>query len=196
MDEKLEKTNSKWIDAAQDAVFLSLFTVGTELVSGLITNGRTGDPGLLANVLGFVLWFIKFGGSIWFLLRCLKRFAASDSEGSIFAQGMRTCLLSSIICAAFTFLMYTAIFPGLVDEVFAQVTNSLAGTQLPDEAETMLLRVQDNFGQYMAFAIFFWGLLCGLVFSAILAPSAQRSVDIFGGSQLEDDDNDEEDELA
>lgn len=195
MDEKLEKTNSKWIEAAQDAVFLSLFTVVTELIGGFVSNGGTAGQGFLASILGFVLWFVKFGGSIWFLLRCLKRFAASDSESSLFAQGMRTCLLSSIICAAFTFLMYSAIFPGLTEMVFSQVTEALGTAQLPSEAETALLRIQDNFPQFSAMTVFFWCLICGLVFCAILSPSAQRSVDIFNGMQLEDDEN-EEDELA
>lgn len=194
MDEKLEQTNSKWIEAAQDAVFLSLFTVVTELIGGIVTNGGNGE-GFLASVLGFVLWFVKFGGSLWFLLRCLKRFAANDSGSSIFAQGMRTCLLSSIICAAFTFLMYSLIFPDMAEIALATVNEAIGSTPLPDEAETTLLRIQDNFAQFSSTAVFFWCLICGLIFSAVLAPSAQRSVDIFGGKQLEDDEN-EEDELA
>jgi len=192
MDEKIEKVNSKWIDAAQDAVFLSLFTVVTELVGSIISTGGN-SQGFFASIAGFVLWFVKFGGSIWFLLRCLKRFAAEESGSSVFGQGMRTCLLSSVICAAFTFLTYAVLFPGLPDMVFAQVTEALSTTPVPEEAETMLLRMQDNFAQYSAMAIFFWGLICGLIFCAILAPAAQRSVDIFSDGKAN---NDEEDELA
>lgn len=194
MENTIEQTNSKWTDAAQDAVFLSLFTVGVQLISCVLTSIGIGDSGISGTVIGFVLWSVKFGGSLWFLLRCLKRFAASSPGCSVFAQGMRTCLLSSTICAAFTFLMYSALFPGLANELFAQATASLGGIQLPDEAETALLRIQDNFAQYMALATFFWGLFCGFVFCGILAPAAQRSADIFGG-QPEDGGN-EEDELA
>ncbi|MBQ7576245.1 MAG: DUF4199 domain-containing protein [Bacteroidales bacterium] len=186
MTESNNMESSAWTSAAKDAVFLSLFTIVPQLISTLLTKGGT-ETGVLQTIVGFLIWVVKFGGSIWFLYRCMKLWAA-DNDVPVFGQGMKICLFSSIICAAFAYLMYAVLFPGMVETVFAQVTEQLSSTPLPSEAETMLLRMEDNFAMISFVSTLIWCIICGWLFSGIISSSLKRASTPFDGdSQTQDD---------
>ena len=187
MEETRDITASAWTSAAKDAVFLSLFTIVPQLISTLLTKGGT-ETGVLQTIVGFLTWVVKFGGSIWFLYRCMKLWAA-DNDGPVFGQGMKICLLSSIICAAFAYLTYAVLFPGMAETVFAQVGEQLSSYPMPSEAEDMILKMEDNFASISFVSTLLWCLICGLIFSGIISGSLKRSESIF------DNDGQETDEL-
>ena len=181
MEQTREENQGIWIDAARDAVFLALITVVTQALGSLIK----------VPALGLLLNLIKLVGSMWLLLRFLKRYAASGRSCSVMGYGLRVCLFSSVICAIWAFAMYSFIFPDLVTEAFEQVPAMLDGMQIPSEAEDMLARMEDNFAQYAFFAVLLWDLFCGLIFCAILSGPAMQAV-MFKDRQ---DNSDEEDFL-
>ena len=187
MEESRDITASAWTSAAKDAVFLSLFTVVPQFISTLINGGGT-RTGFIYSLLGFLMWVVKFGGSIWFLYRCMKLWAA-DNDGPVFGQGMKICLLSSIICAAFAYLTYAVLFPGMAETVFAQVGEQLSSYPMPSEAEDMILKMEDNFASISFVSTLLWCLICGLIFSGIISGSLKRNESIF------DNDGQETDEL-
>lgn len=172
MENSQATAESKWTSAARDGVFLALVTIIPQTISALVDSAA----------LGMLLWAVKFAGSIWILMRFMKRFAASGTEGSVSGYGIRVCLFSTIICAAYAFAMYSFIFPDLVTEAFEQIPALLEGKTLPEEAEDMLLKMEDNFAQYAFTATLIWDFICGLILSAILAgPASQAS--LFAGEE-------------
>lgn len=187
MSETKDLNTSAWTIAAKDAIILALFTIVPQLISALI-NGGGAKTGFIYSLLGFLLWAVKFGGSLWFLYRIMKLWSERGQEGTPFSQGMKTCLLSSIICAAFAYLMYAVLFPGMVETVFAQVTEQLSSTPLPSEAETMILRMEDNFAMISFVSTLIWCIICGWLFSGIISGSLKRASTPFDGdSQTQDD---------
>ena len=186
MTESNNMESSAWTSAAKDAVFLSLCTIVPQFISTLITGGGT-RTGFIYSLLGFLLWAVKFGGSLWFLYRCMKLWAAGN-DGPAFGQGMKICLLSSIICAAFAYLTYSVIFPDMVETVFAQVSEQLSSYPMPSEAEDMILRMEDNFAMISFVSTLIWCIICGWLFSGIISGSLKRASTPFDGdSQTQDD---------
>lgn len=186
MADTLERGGTAWTTAGKDAIILALFTVIPQLLSALMT-GDGAEKGLPASFASFVLWGVKFGGSLWFLHRCMKRWTDGGGEGTPFSQGMKTCLLSSLICAAFAYMMYAFLFPGMVESVFAQVSEQLSSTPLPSEAETMFLRMEDNFAMISFVSTLIWCIICGWIFSGIFSGSLRRNADIFNTQEEEKD---------
>ena len=185
MSESKELESNAWTSAAKDAVFLSLFTIVPQLISTLLTKGGT-ETGVLQTIVGFLTWGVKFGGSIWFLYRCMKLWAA-DNDGPVFGQGMKICLLSSIICAAFAYLTYAVLFPGMAETVFAQVGEQLSSYPMPSEAEDMILKMEDNFASISFISTLLWCLICGWIFCGIFSGSLKRNADIFNTQEEEKD---------
>ena len=183
-ESKIIESNA-WTSAAKDAVFLSLFTIVPQLISTLLTKGGT-ETGVLQSIVGFLTWVVKFGGSIWFLYRCMKLWAA-DNDGPVFGQGMKICLLSSIICAAFAYLMYAVIFPDMAATMFDQAMQQLAGNPMASEAEDILLKMEDNFAMVSFVSTFIWCIICGLIFSGIISSSLKRKASIFDDGEQETD---------
>lgn len=185
MEETRDITASAWTSAAKEAVFLSLFTIVPQLIGTLITKGGT-QTGILQSTIGFLTWIIKFGGSIWFLHRCMKLWAAGN-DGPVFGQGVKICLLSSIICGAFAYLTYAVFFPGMAETVFAQANEMMTSYPMASEAEDIMLRLEDNFLTVSFVSTFIWCFICGLVFSGIISGSLKRSASIFDGSEEKGD---------
>ncbi|MBO4571490.1 MAG: DUF4199 domain-containing protein [Bacteroidales bacterium] len=178
MAETGETNASIWTTAAKDAIFLSLFTIVPQLISNLISGGGT-ETGVLVSIAGFLLWAVKFGGSLWFLHRCMKLWVASGAKSSVFEQGLVTCLLSSIICTVFTYLMYAVLFPGIIETALSQASEAISAAQMTPDVEKAFLMLEDNFPMIMSVATFLWCMLCGLVFSAIFSNSLKSRASIF-----------------
>lgn len=181
MEQSREENLEIWIDAARDAVFLALITVAAQALG----------TWLKMPLVAMLLNLVKLVGSMMILFRFMKRYAASGRSCSVKGYGLRVCLFSSIICAVWAFAMYSFVFPDLVTETFEEIPAMLEGMQLPSESEEMLERMEDNFAQYSFFAVLFWDLFCGWLFSTILAGPAMQA-GMFNGSQ---DSSDEEDDI-
>jgi len=167
----LEQTNtpatSKWSLAAKDGFILAAVSVVIVTLT-LLTE---------STFLGILLWALKLGGSIWLLNVIMKRYGlAHPEEPSTFSYGLIVCLCSSIICAVWTFVLYQYLFPDTAAQAIEQTyeTFNQMGAALPDGVEDMLLKMEDNYAQINCITTFFWCLLLGLVFSAILSRSGAR----------------------
>ncbi|PKO95291.1 MAG: hypothetical protein CVU12_10605, partial [Bacteroidetes bacterium HGW-Bacteroidetes-7] len=89
-------------------LLLALITVLHSLISSIFE---------LPLVITIILWLVKFAGSLWVLYYFMKEYAKpfevfTYKEG--FRFGFLVCLFSSVICASFTFLQITLIFPDLM----------------------------------------------------------------------------------
>ena len=182
MEQNFENANSAWTGAAKDGIYLALVTVVAQAINAFFP----------VPIVGTILWFAKLAGSIWLLLRFMKAFAASGHGSSVAGYGIKVCLFSSIICASFAFALYSFIKPELVTEAFEQIPAMLGGATLPDEAEDMLLKMEDNFAQYAFAGTLIWDFICGLLFSAILAGPAIQAVIVAGDGSQQANDNQEE----
>lgn len=100
-----------------------------------------------------------------------EKFLKAESQSPVFRQGVRICLFSSLICAVYTFFMYTFLFPEMVTEMFEAFYSAPEFASLPGNMTDMMLKLEDNFARYSCIATFFWNFILGLIISAIIARS-------------------------
>jgi hypothetical protein len=154
-------TITHWSEAARDGLFLALVTVVLISFNALFENAA----------LKFLFWLVKFVGSIWLLYFFMKKFLKAEPQSPVFRQGVRICLFSSLICAVYTFFMYTFLFPEMVTEMFEAFYSAPEFASLPGNVTDMMLKLEDNFARYSCIATFFWNFILGLIISAIIARS-------------------------
>jgi hypothetical protein len=150
---------SNWSEAARDGLFLSLITVVLISFNALVDNAA----------LKMLIWLVKFVGSVWLLHFFMKKFMKVEPSSSVFKQGVRICLFSSLICAVYIFFMYTFLFPELVTETFEAFYSAPEFASLPSNVTDMLLKIEDNFAKYSCISTFIWNFILGVIISAIIA---------------------------
>lgn len=175
VDQNKISSNSHWNEAAKDGLILSLVTVACTTLGLFNENG----------FLGILLWGVKFCGSIWLLRFFMRRFSETEVSASNFGYGVRICLCSSLICAAWSFLLYGWIVPYKVTEIFDSVFTTLSSMgNLPDESRDRLLVIEDNYPQINCLITFFWCLFFGVILSAILKKGGSGSNSIFTEEEM------------
>ena len=167
MDQNKTSSNSHWNTAAKDGLILSLVTIVC-MTLGLF-NGN--------GFLGMVIWVAKLVGSILLLKFFMKRFSESEGPGSNFGYGVKVCLCSSLVCAAYSFLMYGWLFPEKVTEIFDSLLETMSSMgNMPDESRDIILTVEDNYPQLSCLITFFWCSFLGIILSAILRDRGSDSI--------------------
>ncbi len=154
-------TISNWREAARDGLLLALVTVVLISFNALVENAA----------LKMLIWLVKFVGSVWLLHFFMKKFMKGEPRNYVFRQGVRITLFSSIICAAYTFFMYSVLFPEMITEIFEAFYSAPEFASLPDNMTDMMLKLEDNFARYSCIATFFWNFILGIIISAIIARS-------------------------
>lgn len=178
-------STNKWTLAMRDGLLLALVTIACTTLSNLTK----------ISVLNILIWIVKLVGSIWVLWYFMKRYGLNHpQEQRTTGYGILVCLFSSIVCAVFTYLAYRVIFPGLIDEVMAQIPATLAATPgITPEAEESVYKVLDNMPQIMCVFTLIWDFVLGLIISAIIGASTARK-DPFADQNQQPEEK--EDELA
>ncbi len=155
---------SNWSEAARDGLFLALVTVVLISFNALVENAA----------LKFLFWLVKFVGSVWLLYFFMRKFRKVEPDSSVFKQGVRICLFSSLICAVYIFFMYTFLFPEMVSEMFEAFYSAPEFASLSSNVTDMLLKIEDNFAKYSCISTFIWNFILGVIISAIIARSITR----------------------
>ena len=164
----------KWRQAATKGLLLAAVSVLCNTVSCLF-------PASVA--LGWLIFVMRTGVSIWLLLCFMKQYAA-ETGSSPFGFAVATALLSSVICAFYDTACIVWLFPDMmtqVNEVMAVYLNSVPAESL-SVAESMM----DNLPHLMFIATFIKCFIEGLVAAAIITPSI-RSNDPFSGTDTDND---------
>ena len=156
---------SPWASAARDGLFLALLSIAITCLSIFVKN--------LPGFLGILAWAVKTGGSIYLLVRFVKLYKAADPDASAFGYGIRVCLFSSLIIAAFTFVQMQYIQPDAVSSAFETAIGQM-GSQLDSDSIDPLNRIADNPGRIMAIVTFIWDMMLGLLASAIISSALPR----------------------
>lgn len=180
VEQNITSGSSKWSLAGKDGLMLAAISVVVMTLS-LLTK---------STFLGFLLWAVKLGGSIWLLNVIMKRYGKDHPGESTFGYGFAVCALSALVCAIWTFFLYSVLFPGAVAEVFEQYYATLAqmGDMFPADQSgmmtDMMLKMEDNFAQISCISTFFWAALLGLIFSAILSHGGKASGNPFTPEEM------------
>ena len=180
--EPATNSNSKWSLAARDGLILAAVTVVVSTLTFLTKN----------TFLSTLLWLVKLGGSIWLLSVIMRRYGKAHPDESTFSYGLIVCILSAIVCAVWAFVEYQFLFPGAIAEAFEQMYAQLdqMGSMMPEGVTDMLLKMEDNYAQINCITTFFWCILLGLVFSAILS-RGQRNKSVFTEEEMHQNNEDE-----
>jgi uncharacterized membrane protein len=174
---------SKWSMAARDGLILAAVTVVVSTLTFLTKN----------TFLGMLLWLVKLVGSIWLLWVIMKRYGKAHPNESTFGYGVIVCVLSAIVCSVWAFVEYQFLFPNAVAEAFEQMYTGFEqmGSMLPDTFTDVMLKMEDNYAQINCISSFFWCVLLGLVFSAILSRSTSGNRSVFTPEEMNRNQDDE-----
>jgi hypothetical protein len=182
MENENATAGSKWSLAAKDGLILAAVTVVVSTLTFLTKN----------TFVGTLLWLVKLGGSIWVLSVILKRYEKAHPDESSFGYGVMVCFLSAIVCSVWAFIEYQFLFPGAVAEAFEQMYTQFEqmGAMMPEGFSDVMLRMEDNYAQINCISTFFWCVLLGLVFSAILTRNSRKK-NVFTPEEMRENNDDE-----
>lgn len=183
MKEERENRLSFWSASAADGLLLSVVSIAI-LALGYFVK--------LPGAVSLILNLVKIVGSIWLLSRFMAAYSRSVGKvtyGRSFAFGLVVCLFSSLLCAAFNFLVTGFLKPDMLTDSFRQALQMYAQAGIPQAQISAFEDAMPKMPQYLAVFYFFWYLFIGLVASLCIAGSTKTS----DGSQAPDS-FDEDDE--
>ena len=163
--------NNKWSSAAMDGLYLSLVTI----IYSLIVSVFPTESFLIKTL----LWIVKFGGCLYLLWYFMKRW--SDQFDTItysqsYNYGFIVCLLSSVICACFSYAQVEWFFPGHTEEAInlAKETMIQQGT-LNSSTEDTMNTFFNNIGRISLFASLVYYTIFGGIAAAITANFTKKT---------------------
>ena len=163
--------NNKWSSAAMDGLYLSLVTIIYSLLISVM------EPE--SFIIKSLLWVVKFGGCLYLLWLFMKRWS-DKFETITFSQsynyGFIVCLLSSIICACYSYAQVEWIFPEQTAAAIdlAKETMAQQGT-LDSTTEGIMDKFYGNFGRISMFVSLFYYIIFGGIAAAITANFTKKT---------------------
>jgi hypothetical protein len=166
-----EKRMTFWGTSSSDGLYLALVSIAILALSYFIT---------LPGWIGVILSLAKLVASIWLLAHFMKQYCRSIGKatyGQAFGFGFMTTVFSSILCAAFTFLVMQYLKPDLLQQSMATAMQQYQGQSA--EMASALEQFMDMYGgrlpQLMFVIYLIWYIMIGLVASLCIA-SAVKTV--------------------
>ncbi len=163
--------NNKWSCAAMDGLYLSLVTIIYSLAASAFPTA-----GFLVKTL---LWIIKFGGCLYLLWLFMKRWSDrfdTISYSQSYNYGFIVCLLSSVMCACYSYAQVEWIFPGQTEEAILLAKEAMVqqGT-LNSSTEGLMNSMFNNFGRISLFVTLIYNTLFGAIAAAITANFTKKT---------------------
>lgn len=163
--------NNKWSCAAMDGLYLSIVTIVYSLISAVFPTENF--------LISTLLWIIKFSACLYLLWLFMKRW--SDQFDTItysqsYNYGFIVCLLSSVICACFSYAQVEWFFPGHTEEAInlAKETMIQQGT-LNSSTEDTMNTFFNNIGRISLFASLVYYTIFGGIAAAITANFTKKT---------------------
>ena len=157
-----------WNSAAKAGMVLGLVSSAYLFINQWVTS--MGVP-VLAGLLSFVLWAVKFGGCIWLMMFFMKKFAAENNaadNSTTFRFGVATALLSALVYAAFSFANMAYFSTDLIaenmDAVMQAYSQFMDSNTMSQMEKTMTKLPQITFFGNLIYCFIF-----GTILSAILS---------------------------
>ena len=166
----MEQSN-KWSSAAMDGLYLSLVTI----IYSLIVAVMMPESFLIKTL----LWIIKFGGCLYLLWYFMKRWSSqfdTITYSQSYNYGFIICLLSSIMCACYSYIQVEWLFPEQTEQAITLAKETMAqqGT-LDSTTEDIMDRFFGNFGRISMFVSLFYYIIFGSIASAITANFTKKT---------------------
>lgn len=163
------ETSAKWNSAAINGLLLSLVTIVYSLIQSVFG---------LSGFASIMLWIIKFTGCIYLLYYFMKQYSDNFEQisyGNSFQYGFILCCLSSIVCACFSFISMTLLFPETTEQAIEQMQTVMASSNYSSEEENMINAIAGNLPQITLFAGLFYYIVIGAVMSSIIANFTKKT---------------------
>ena len=154
-----------------DGLYLSLVTIIYSLVASVFPTE--------SFLIKTLLWIVKFGGCLYLLWFFMKRWSdqyETISYSQSYNYGFIVCLLSSVICACFSYAQVEWIFPGQTEQAItlAKETMVQQGT-LNSSTENIINSFLGNFGRIALFSNLIYCTLFGAIAAAITANFTKKT---------------------
>ncbi len=166
----MEQSN-KWSSAAMDGLYLSLVTI----IYSLIVAVMMPESFLIKTL----LWAIKFGACLYLLWFFMRRWSSqfdTISFSQSYNYGFIICLLSSVMCACYSYAQVEWLFPEQTEQAITLAKETMAqqGT-LDSNTENLMDSFFGNFGRISMFVSLFYYIIFGAIASAITANFTKKT---------------------
>jgi hypothetical protein len=170
-DRKKQKESrlSFWGTSAADGLYLALVSICIMALGYFLT---------LPTWIGTILSIAKLVASIWLLAYFMKQYCQALGKatfGQAFGFGMMTTVFSSILCAAFSFLVIEYLKPDLISQSLNTVMQQYQSQSA--EMASAMEQVMDTYGnnlpQFMFIGSMLWYTFIGLIASLCIAGSVR-----------------------
>lgn len=169
--------NNKWSSAAMDGLILSIITVIYSLVMTVFP--------LKGFLVIAIPWTVKFVVSNYILYYFMKKYATkfdNISYGACFNYGFIVSIFSAIICASFSFLSLTVLFPDSLATTMETVQQAMAAQSMNQDQEEIFGKWMERLPQITMFTLLIYYTVYGAIASSIFA-NFTKNTDIFKGTQ-------------
>lgn len=171
---------NKWSSAAMHGLFLSLVTVIINLLTTIFE--------IKSVPVNIIIWVIKLTGSMWLLFYFMKLYSSNFKQISYkdsFVYGFLVCVFSSIICACYTYLSVTVLFPEMVNKITDTYQLMMTQQNVSESEEVAAEKLMNKLPEIMLGGMFVYLTIIGLISSSIMANYTKKT-DIFANDDKDD----------
>lgn len=165
----MEQKN-KWSNAALNGLILGAVTIVYSLIVTLI------KPNGFVSIL---LWIIKFAATNYLLYYFIKEYTKSYNYikyGECFSFGVLTSAFSSVICACFSFLSMTFLFPEQTELMVEQFQSALlTQSDVTEEQEAVFDKILPRLPELILFFSLVYYTVYGMIASSIIASFTKKT---------------------
>ena len=136
--------------------------------------GQAELPKFLTSILTIILWIVKFGGCIWFMMYFMKKFAAENPDvdnNNTFRFGIATAFLSALVYSAFSFANVAFLFPDMFTEQMDMLMQQMA-PMLDSNSISQMEKTMQNLPQLT----FISNLIYCFIYGTIISFALSRSI--------------------
>ncbi len=192
MKEEVTK-RALWNEGSKAGIVLGLIPVVHMFISQAVSGMQS--HAVLAAVISFLLWAVKFGLCLWFMRFFMLKFADkyAVTNALTFRYGVVVALCSSLIVAAFALANVLLINPELVSTQLDAVT-SMYSSMMDSNTMQAIEEIKDIMPQITFFSNLIYCFIFGVILSLIYSRNIPSRDPFAGMNDFDDQQNSDQNE--
>lgn len=164
---------SKLSTAALNGLYLAAITVACSLLTSALE---------LKGVASILVWVVKFAGTNYLLYYFMKDYSNKNnitSYGKNVSYGFLISSFSAIVCACYSFISLTFLFPDSVSAAIEVMQQTMAQQQMTSEEESAVEMIITRLPEISLFGTLIYLIIYGAIAAAIIANFSKKESNPF-----------------